>query len=70
MRLIITKKKKTPYIYEKKFQQTSGSADEKPKLVPLKFFNLEKLVKLLGQKEYFILIFLTTGLKSQSIEIC
>lgn len=41
------------YVYEKKFQQTSGSADEKPQTCAFKISQFRKLGDLLGAREVF-----------------
>ena len=44
---------KTLYIYEKKFQQTSGSADEKPQTCAFKIFQFRKIGKAIGAERVF-----------------
>ena len=45
-------------IYEKKFQQTNGSADEKPQTCAFKIYEYKKLFSSLGVKNvYYIYIF-------------
>lgn len=41
------------YIYEKKFQQTSGSADEKPQTCAFKIFQFRKIGKAIGAERVF-----------------
>lgn len=38
-------------VYEKKFQQTAGSADEKPQTCAFKIFQYRKIAKALGLKD-------------------
>jgi len=45
-------------VYEKKFQQTAGSADEKPQTCAFKLFEYQKIAKALGlQKVTYTYIF-------------
>lgn len=44
---------KTLYIYEKKFQQTPGSADEKPQTCAFKIFQFRKIGKAIGAERVF-----------------
>ena len=57
-------------IYEKKYQQTEGSADENHRLVALKFGNIRNLVAQLVRKKQLILIFLALGSHRINIVIC
>lgn len=48
----------TFYVYEKKYQQTAGSADEKPQTCAFKIYEYRKLAKALNINEvYYIYIF-------------
>lgn len=58
------------YIYEKKYQQTAGSADEKPQTCGFKIHEFRKLVLPLAREKFIIPIFSMIGLKNQNIEIC
>lgn len=44
---------KTFYIYEKKYQQTSGSADEKPQTCAFKIYQFKKIGKVIGAEKVF-----------------
>lgn len=44
---------KTLYVYEKKYQQTSGSADEKPQTCGFKIHQFKKIGTAIGAKEVF-----------------
>lgn len=44
---------KTLNIYEKKYQQTSGSADEKPQTCAFKIFQFRKIGKAIGAEKVF-----------------
>ena len=44
---------KTLYIYEKKFQQTPGSTDEKPQTCSFKIFQFRKIGKVIGAERVF-----------------
>lgn len=55
-------------VYEKKFQQTPGSVDEKLQTCALKFFSIKKLEELQEFKKLHILIFLIIGFLDQNIK--
>lgn len=44
---------KVLYIYEKKYQQTAGSADEKPQTCGFKILQFKKIGKAIGAKKVF-----------------
>ena len=52
------KENKILYVYEKKFQQTAGSADEKPQTCGFKIHQFRKIGKAIGaEKVYYTYIF-------------
>lgn len=57
-------------IYEKKYQQTEGSANEKPQTCGFKIWEYKSLVAQLAQKRQLILIFLALGSHRINIVIC
>ena len=57
-------------IYEKKYQQTEGSADEKPQTCGFKIWEYKKLGHAIGAKKQLILIFLALGSHRINIVIC
>ena len=57
-------------IYEKKYQQTKGSADEKPQTCGFKIWEYKKLGRAIGAEKQLILIFLALGSRRINIAIC
>ena len=57
-------------IFEKKYQQTEGSADEKPQTCGFKIWEYNKIGKVIGAKKLLILIFSMIGLINLNITIC
>lgn len=57
------KDNKVLYVYEKKFQQCEGSADEKPQTCGFKIYQFRKIAKAIGAEEVYYTYILSDWFK-------